>query len=156
MVQNILYHYLVVLNVKIRIRFFGHLRALGTVRIFWKYELKRVKTSHALWCNRSEKSNPENSFLPENSNFLDVSVNILRTRTSYRVPLSQACSKRPSGHFELPKFYIHPVLLCSGQPQHLCKSTTLGPSPGDPPPFPSRGPSPFPLWFSPGRNWSLK
>ena len=32
-VLNILYHYLVVLNVKIRIRFFGHLRALGTVRI---------------------------------------------------------------------------------------------------------------------------
>ena len=109
MVQNILYHYLVVLNVKIRIRFFGHVRALGTVCIFWKYELKRVKTSHALWLNRSQKSIPENSFLPENSNFLDVSVNILRTRTSYRVPLSQACSKRPSGHFELPKFYIHPV-----------------------------------------------
>ena len=109
MVQNILYHYLVVLNVKIRIRFFGHLRAWGTVRIFWKYELKRVKTSHALWLNRSQKSIPENSFLPENSNFLDVSVNILRTRTSYRVPLSQACWKRPGGHFELPKSYIRPV-----------------------------------------------
>ena len=109
MVQNILYHYLVVLNVKIRNSFFGHLRALGTVRIFWKYELNRVKTSHALWLNRSQKSSPENSFLPENSNFLDVLVNILRTRTSYRVPLSQACWKRPGCHVELPKFYIHPV-----------------------------------------------
>ena len=104
-----LYHYLVVLNVKIRIRFFGHLRALGTVRIFWKYELKRVKTSHALWLNRSQKSNAENSVLPENSNFLDVSVNISRIRTSYMVPLSQACSKRPGGHIELPKSYIYPV-----------------------------------------------
>ena len=82
MVQNILYHYLVVLNVKIRNRFLGTLPALGTVRISWKYELKRVKTSHPLWLNRFQKSSPQNCFLPENSNFRDVSVNILRTRTN--------------------------------------------------------------------------
>ena len=77
-----LYHYLVVLNVKIRNCFLGTLPALGTVRRSWKDELNRVKTSHPLWLNRSQKSSPENSFLPENSNFQDVSVNISRTRTS--------------------------------------------------------------------------
>ena len=45
------------------------------------------------------------------------------------VPLSQTCLKRPGGHFELPTPCIHPFWLCSGKPQHLCKSTTPGPSP---------------------------
>ena len=44
-VQNILYHYLVVLNIKTRNWFLGTLPALGTVRRSWKYELKRLKTS---------------------------------------------------------------------------------------------------------------
>ena len=81
-VLNILYHYLVVLNVKIRNRFLGTLPALGTVRRSWKDELNRVKTSHPLWLDRSQKSSPQNSFLPGNSYFLDVSVNISWTRTS--------------------------------------------------------------------------
>ena len=82
MVQNILYHYLVVLNVKIRNRFLGTLPALGTIRRSWKDELNRVKTSHPLWLNRSQKQIPGNSCLPENSDFWDISVNISRTRTS--------------------------------------------------------------------------
>ena len=79
---NILYCYLVVLNVKIRNHFLGTLPALGTVRRSWKDELNRVKTSHPLWLNRSQKSSPENSILPENCHFRDVSVNISRMRMS--------------------------------------------------------------------------
>ena len=44
---NILYHYLVVLNIKIRNCFLGTLPALVTVRGSWKYELKRLKTSRS-------------------------------------------------------------------------------------------------------------
>ena len=55
-VQNILYHYLVVLNVKIRNSFLGTLPALGTVRRSWKDEFNRVKTSH---CSAPSNSPPE-------------------------------------------------------------------------------------------------
>ena len=88
--------------------------------------------------------------LPRGGLLRHVSVNISWTRTSKRVPLSQACLKRPGCHFELPNSYIHHLLLCSGKPQHLWKSTTCGPSPGDPPPFPFQGTLPLPpliLWW---------
>ena len=55
-VLNILYQYLVVLNVKIRNRFLGTLPALGTVRRSWKDEFNRVKTSH---CSAPSNSPPE-------------------------------------------------------------------------------------------------
>ena len=59
--------------------------------------------------------------------------------------IERRCQASSGGHFVLPNSYIHPRKLCSGQPQHLWKSTTPGPSPSsswDPPPS---WPSPFPL-----------
>ena len=138
-----------VLNVKIRNHLLGTLPALGTVRRSWKDELNRVKTSHPLWRNRSQKSSLHNSFLPANSIFRDVSLDIWGTRTNWRVPLCQACLKRPGGHFEVPKSYIHPFWLCSGKPQALCKSTTSGPFPSpfwDPPPCSGGVQSVFRFW----------
>ena len=53
--------------------------------------------------------------------------------------IKRRCQASSGGHFALPYSYMHPTKLCSGQPQHLWKSTSPGPSPsspGDPPPSP--------------------
>ena len=65
-----LYHYLVVLNVKIRNCFLGTLPALGTARISWEYELNRVKTSHA-------RDNPHTSANPQHLDLLPVLFRLL-------------------------------------------------------------------------------
>ena len=55
--------------------------------------------------------------------------------------LERRCQASSGGHFVLPNSYIHPTKLCSGQPQHLCKSAIVGPSAGSPRDPPPCGPS---------------
>ena len=66
--------------------------------------------------------------------------------------IKRRCQASSGGHFALPNSHIHPTKLCSGQPQHLCKSTTPAPSPSSPRDHFSRGHLVCGLGFERGKS----